>query len=98
MVAGRCAADVDADIAARVKGGAAALRFYDGVSHGGIFGLSKPIRASLAAETRIITIANPVFMYRRRRAQSARARSPPPPPRSHALRGVSIRSWRGRSR
>ena len=62
-VAGRRAADVDADIAARVKGGAAALRFYDGVSHGGIFGLSKPIRASLAAETRIITIANPVFMY-----------------------------------
>ena len=41
----------------------AALRFYDGVSHGGIFGLSKPIRASLAAETRIITIANTVFMY-----------------------------------
>ena len=34
-----------------------------GVSHRGIFGLAKPIRQSLAAETRIITVENPVFMY-----------------------------------
>ena len=39
------------------------LRFYDGVSHRGVFGVPKPIRAGLATETRIITRDNPVFMY-----------------------------------
>lgn len=39
------------------------LKFYDGISHLGLFGVPKPIRDSLEAETRIITVDNPVFMY-----------------------------------
>lgn len=39
------------------------LKFYDGISHRGIFGVPKPIREGLAAEKRIITVDNPVFMY-----------------------------------
>jgi len=41
----------------------AALRFYDGTSHRGIFGISKVFRKSLEDEDRIITKDNPVFMY-----------------------------------
>lgn len=39
------------------------LKFYDGASHRGIFGIGKPIRQAIANEDRIITKANPVFMY-----------------------------------
>ena len=39
------------------------LKFYDGISHLGLFGLSKQIRGGLEQEKRIITIDNPVFMY-----------------------------------
>lgn len=38
------------------------LRFYDGASHLGLFGVSKCIRSNLANETRVITVENPVFM------------------------------------
>jgi len=48
-------------IAARIDGNP--LRYYDGRTHRGIFGLSKPIRDAIAKEDRIMTIENPVFMY-----------------------------------
>ncbi|KAI9905105.1 hypothetical protein PsorP6_018541 [Peronosclerospora sorghi] len=38
------------------------LKFLDGVSHMGLFGLPKIVREALEKETRVITIANPVFM------------------------------------
>jgi thermospermine synthase len=39
------------------------LKFYDGVTHMGIFGLPKEVRQSLKNETRIMTLENPVFMH-----------------------------------
>ena len=39
------------------------LKFYDGISHKRMFSLIKPIRRGLAAEKRVITVDNPVFMY-----------------------------------
>eukprot|EP00752_Nemacystus_decipiens_P004256 g3887.t1 len=50
----------DADIEARIEG---RLRFYDGITHGGLFGVPKWLRAAIEEEERIMTIANPVFMY-----------------------------------
>ncbi|CAH0474917.1 unnamed protein product [Peronospora belbahrii] len=38
------------------------LKFLDGVSHLGLFGLPKIVRESLEKETRIITVDNPVFI------------------------------------
>jgi len=52
---------IDANIKRRIPG--TTLKFYDGITHRGIFGVPKPIREGLAAETRIITVDNPVFMY-----------------------------------
>nr|CCA23198.1 spermine synthase putative [Albugo laibachii Nc14] len=56
----RCAKDTNTLIADRLS---KPLKFYDGVSHLGIFGLPKPIREAVENETRVITIDNPVFMY-----------------------------------
>ncbi|KAL4150952.1 hypothetical protein PRNP1_010338 [Phytophthora ramorum] len=39
------------------------LKFLDGVSHMGLFGLPKIVREALEKETRVITVDNPVFMY-----------------------------------
>ncbi|GMF29941.1 unnamed protein product [Phytophthora lilii] len=39
------------------------LKFLDGVSHMGLFGLPKIVRESLEKETRVITVDNPVFMF-----------------------------------
>lgn len=39
------------------------LKFLDGVSHMGLFGLPKIVREALENETRVITVDNPVFMY-----------------------------------
>jgi len=50
----------DALIAKRITGD---LYFYDGESHRGNFNLAKHIRAALQAETRVMTIADPVFMF-----------------------------------
>lgn len=47
-------------IAERISG---KLKFYDGVSHRGLFGVSKPVRDGLASEKRVITVDDPVFMY-----------------------------------
>jgi spermidine synthase len=60
----RSAAQTDALIEARLRpAGTAPLRFLDGVSHRGIFGIPLPVRQALEAEERIITVDNPVFMY-----------------------------------
>lgn len=50
----------NAAIESRIEG---TLRFYDGSSHLGLFGLNKSTRAGLAAEKRVITVDNPVFMF-----------------------------------
>ena len=39
------------------------LRFLDGRAFKGIFGVPKTVRAVLEAETRVMTAANPIFMY-----------------------------------
>jgi thermospermine synthase len=52
--------ETDALVAARVP---KPLKFYDGVSHLGLFGVPKPIRDALETEKRVITVDNPVFMY-----------------------------------
>lgn len=40
-----------------------ALKFYDGISHRRMFALTKPLRKVLKADERIMTKANPIFMY-----------------------------------
>lgn len=50
----------DAAVAAKING---ALRHYDGDSHLHMFNLIKTVRDGIEGETRVITIANPVFMY-----------------------------------
>lgn len=39
------------------------LMFYDGVTHKRMFALTKPLRQALKKDTRVMTVANPVFMY-----------------------------------
>ena len=51
---------VDEQIAARMWG---ENRFLAGVAQRGIMGLPKSVREECAAETRVMTIDNPVFMY-----------------------------------
>ena len=53
-------AEVDHRISARLSKG---LKSYDGLSHQALFTLPKHIRQELAAETRIITDDNPIFVY-----------------------------------
>ena len=53
-------AAVDARLAER---GIAPLDFYDGIMHTGLFAIPPYIRAALAAEERIITADNPIFVY-----------------------------------
>ena len=52
-------AEVDAEIARRIDG---ELRYYDGITHRGMFSLPKYMRAVLAAETRTITRDDPLFV------------------------------------
>lgn len=54
------AAEMDGRIAGRVAGD---LRFYDGLTHEGIFRLPKHIRGRLARETRIIEDNHPLFAW-----------------------------------
>ncbi|GBG33969.1 Spermidine synthase [Hondaea fermentalgiana] len=57
---------IDDRIAERLAAGsstARSFRFYDGVTHRGLFGLPKPMRDGMAREDRIITVKNPVFMF-----------------------------------
>ena len=51
-------AEVDARIAERIT---QPLRYYDGATHRGMFGLPKFVREAVAAETRIITRDNPLY-------------------------------------
>jgi spermidine synthase len=54
---------IDAKIESRIKGGADALRYYDGVAHKGAFGMPKCSRRDLDQEERVMTVDNPVFMF-----------------------------------
>ena len=53
--------EVDARIAARSLTG---LKFYDGVTHRGMFSLPLYIRKALAAQKRIITDNKPLYLYK----------------------------------
>ena len=53
------AQEVNQRVAERVR---SPLRFYDGVTHLGIFSMPKYLREALANETRVITHANPLFV------------------------------------
>jgi spermidine synthase len=55
------AAKVDAALKAR---GISKLRFYDGVTHEGLFRIPKHLRARLAAEKRVMTRGKQVFFYK----------------------------------
>lgn len=54
---------IDARIEERLSSTSTKFRFYDGITHRGLFGLPKPMREGMDREDRIITKANPVFMY-----------------------------------
>jgi spermidine synthase len=52
--------DIDARIVARSLGG---LRFYDGITHRGVFSLPRYVREALETQPRIITDKNPLYLY-----------------------------------
>lgn len=52
--------EIDDRLSRRVSG---TLRFYDGLSHQGMFSLPKYLREQLASETRVITRDQPLFTY-----------------------------------
>jgi thermospermine synthase len=54
---------VNGYIESNITGGEAALKLYDGTSHVGMFALTKALRHHLAVDKRVMTTANPVFMY-----------------------------------
>jgi spermidine synthase len=54
------AAEVDRRISDRALAG---LRFYDGVTHRGMFSLSKHIRDAMESQQRIITDKDPLYLY-----------------------------------
>jgi spermidine synthase len=62
MLQERSISDIDSIVAERCVDGTT-LKYYDGVTHMGVFGLTKEIRDSLKSETRIMTLENPVFMH-----------------------------------
>ena len=51
---------INEKIAKRVNGN---LKFYDGVTHLGLFGIPKDLRRRIVDEDRIMTLDNPVFMH-----------------------------------
>ena len=51
---------INEKIAKRVNGN---LKFYDGVTHLGLFGIPKDLRQRIVDEDRIMTLDNPVFMH-----------------------------------
>jgi spermidine synthase len=53
------AAEIDRRIAERVSGD---LRSYDGIAHRGMFAVPKFLREAVAAETRVITREEPLFV------------------------------------
>ncbi|MBA7658538.1 Polyamine aminopropyltransferase [subsurface metagenome] len=54
------AAEVERRIASRIAGG---LRFYDGITHQGLFSLPKNLREAIAEEQGVITVDKPFFIY-----------------------------------
>jgi spermidine synthase len=53
--------EVDKNISAKgIKG----LKFYDGITHRGMFSLPKYIRDAMAAQTRVITDKQPLYLYK----------------------------------
>jgi len=54
---------IDSMIEERIEGGESSLGYYDGISHLRMFHLSKPLRKSMAEETRIMTKDNPIYMF-----------------------------------
>ena len=54
---------VDRRIAERIDGGAAVLQFLDGESYRGLFCLSKKHRATLAAETKVLSTEKGTFSF-----------------------------------
>ena len=53
----------NAALSARFEGGVSKLKFYDAITHLGIFGLPIEVRQACVNETRIMTLAEPVFMH-----------------------------------
>ncbi len=58
--AGLSPAEVDSRISARSLGG---LKFYDGLTHQGMFSLPKHLRDELSKPARLITDKNPLYIY-----------------------------------
>jgi len=54
---------IDKLIEQQIEGGADILKAYDGDAHKGLFALTKALRKMLQNDTRVMTRANPVFMY-----------------------------------
>eukprot|EP00945_MAST-04E_sp_MAST-4E-sp1_P003429 g3429.t1 len=52
--------DIDKQIEERING---TLKFYDGVTHRGLFGIPRDMRIFLSKEERYMTLENPVFMH-----------------------------------
>jgi thermospermine synthase len=46
-----------------ISGGNKSLKMYDGLTHLRMFNLAKPVRKQMAADNRIMTKDNPVYMY-----------------------------------
>ncbi|KAL3932845.1 MAG: hypothetical protein SGARI_003855 [Bacillariaceae sp.] len=54
---------IDDLIEQQIQGGADQVRLYDGITHNGMFSITKALRKSLKEDERIMTRDNPVFMY-----------------------------------
>ncbi|MGB2854493.1 MAG: spermidine synthase, partial [Dehalococcoidia bacterium] len=54
-------AGIDSKISSRMEGG---LKFYDGLTHRGLFTLPKTLRESIDREERVITEQEPLFIYK----------------------------------
>jgi spermidine synthase len=54
-------AGVDRKIASRITDG---LRFYDGLTHQGLFALPRNLREAIESEQRVITETEPLFIYK----------------------------------
>jgi len=54
------AKEIDSRISARSLSG---LKFYDGLTHQGMFALPKYLRSELSAQTRLITDSEPLYLY-----------------------------------
>jgi hypothetical protein len=52
---------VDAAIDSRLTG---KLKFYDGITHEGLFRIPKHVRALLGAEKRLMTQKKPIFFFK----------------------------------